>query len=195
MNDRFVRWLGVLVMMVCLAGCANRRVLPSSQPYFNEEEAIGLKFSTYEETFRFIARQETIPMDDRTVFRLAADSDIEVLRFENLATFYLVEANFYGGGIYNQVRGAQLNGRYYVLRSLSEDYIQPDNLEKGFELVGILSGNRYEVKRSEGKLSIVTSWHVSATERGVHTYTWDGKAFPLSDARTIGSPPESDDEK
>ncbi len=195
MNNAFVRWLAVLVVMVYLTGCASRKASPSSQPRFNEEEAIGLKFSTYEEAFRFIARQETIPMDDRTVFRLAADSRIEILRFEDHATFYLVEANFYGGGIYNGIRGAQFNGRYYVLRSLSEDSIQPDNLEKGFELVGILSGNRYEEKRSGDKLSIVTSWHSSAFERGVFTYTWNGKSFPLSEVQNLGSRPESSDEK
>jgi hypothetical protein len=195
MKPRFMRSFSFLVAVACLTGCASPKPALPPQPYFDEKEAIGLKFPTYEEAFRFIAQQETIPMDDRTVFRLAADSRIEILRFGEHATFYLVEANLYGGGIYNRIRGAQFNGRYYVLRSLSEDFIQPDNWEKGFELVGILSGNRYEVKQSEGKLSIVTSWHSSLFERGVFTYVWDGKSFPLSEVQNLGARPESSDEK
>ena len=86
-------------------------------------------FSDYVEAFRYIARREELPTDAGTVFRLAADSSVEVWRFNDIPILYVITAYYYAGGLYDQIRGAQGNGCYYLLRPKNRGVTSAGKLE------------------------------------------------------------------
>jgi hypothetical protein len=88
---------------------------------------------------------------------------------------YLVTVHYYNGGVFDQIRGAQGNGSYYILRPLSV-YSALDT-DKGFELVGVVEGNSWKLMHSNGRCRFVTYWHVSAAESPESIYEWNGKFF------------------
>ena len=147
-----------------LLGCSSVR-LPTS--------AIGrgtTRFRDYAEAFRFIARHEELSTDEGTVFRLAADSSVEIWRFEQIPILYFVTAHYYAGGLYDQIRGAQGNGRYYLLRPLNHEFTAAGNLDRGFELVGIAEGNTYHWQTINSRPRLATTWHLSAAESPTNIY-------------------------
>lgn len=137
------------------------------------EESLGeslprpVVFTNYTGIFTFIARYELLPIDADTLFTLAADSRIDRSIIDGIGQVMVIESNYYGGGKFNRIRGAQLNGRYFVLR------IDGDS----FRLIGVLSGNAYRWDNVGSKRRLITSWHLSAAESPETTYTWDGAVF------------------
>lgn len=132
------------------------------------EEETSRDFKTYRECFAFIAAQENLAKDDETVLKLAAESGYERhLLFEKTGEeIAVVKASFYGAR-YNQIRGAQDNGRYYVFR------IRP----AGFTFVGTLEGNAYACGTENGVARFTCSLHWGANESIENVYVWNGRMF------------------
>jgi len=155
-----------------LAGCTTAPTHQASKSPWTDTP-----FRSYREAFKFIAQSEGLPTDSKTLLQLAADSKVVVHHFDGIPALYIVEANYYAGGIYNQIRGVQLNGRYYVLRSLARDFAGIGNLDRGFELIGVLQGNTYRWDNTDDRLRLITTWHVSAPDNKGSVYDWDGRVF------------------
>src|SRR5260221_10524824 len=158
---------------ILLAGCSSAPVQPSSNATATRV------FTNYQAVFRFIAEHEGLPTDAGTLFRLAADSGIEVCCFQDIPPLYVVTARYHAGGIYDQIRGTQDNGRYYLLRAYARDFSAIGNTDRGFELAGIAEGNSYTWQTINHRLRLITRWHLSAAESPTNTYEWDGKSFQL----------------
>jgi hypothetical protein len=159
-------------LILSLAGCS----LPPARRAGGSPTATNT-FATYQETFRFIAQNEGLPGDAGTVFRLAADSSVEVLHFDRMPYFYFITARYYAGGIYDQIRGAQDNGRYYILRPLNQQFTEVGNLDRGFELACVAEGNTHRWRTFNDRLRLITTWHLSAAESATNIYEWNGKSF------------------
>lgn len=142
-----------------------------------------LHFKSYREAYSYIARCESLPTDAQTVLKLAVESKTEIARVENVGTLHVIEASYYVG-IYDQLRGAQANGRYYVLRE--------DNGK--FDLAGILEGNAYRWCNTDKEIVLQAHWHGGGgnSEDDWISYPWDGRCFgaiaPTS-LRTFYRPP------
>ncbi len=140
------------------------------------------RFKSYHELYTFIARctYGGISTNADTLFKLAADSTTTIVTIEDksLSHVYLIEPHFYGGGIHDQIRGAQGNGNYYILRPLATNQTELD-VDKGFELVGIARGNSCKLSYTNGRPCFVTRTHFSATENPLRVYQWNGMYFDL----------------
>lgn len=104
-------------------------------------------FTNYMGIFTFIANYEHLSIDKDTLFTLAADSRIDRSAIDGIGQVMVIESNYYGGGKFNRIRGAQLNGRYFVLR------IDGDS----FRLIGVLNGNGYRWDNVGDKRRLITS--------------------------------------
>jgi hypothetical protein len=151
-----------------LTGCSSVPVQPAGA------SATPDMFVNYQAAFKYIAAQERIPTDAGTLFRLAADSEIRVWHFDERPPLYVVTAHYYAGGLYDQIRGAQDNGRFYVLRTLAHDFTAVGNTDHGFQLIGVAEGNSYSWQTVNDRLKLITRWHMSAAESGTNTYDWEG---------------------
>ena len=144
------------------------------------EAKLPIKFTDYQAFYTFVANRTYggMPTDAESVFKLAADSTTEILTLEGkqLPYAYLVTSHYYNGGIYDQIRGAQGNGDYYLLRPLATDYTTLDT-DRGFELVGIAVGNTWRLSHSNGRPRFVTTWHMSAAENPESILEWNGSVF------------------
>ena len=76
----------------------------------------------------------------------------------------------------SQIRGAQDNGLFYVIEKNG----------KGYDLIGILSGNSYRYTEFNGKETFITTWHISASQFNQCLYQWDGKMYTLMSSQIIG---------
>ena len=85
--------------VLVLAGCSSVPIQPSSTTL-----AATSVFTDYQAAFRFMAEHERLPTDAGTLFRLAADSEIQVWRFDDMPPLYVVTARYFAGGIYDQIR-------------------------------------------------------------------------------------------
>ena len=167
-----------LALMLCgsLIGCST----PKGGLEIQKETRLPIKFAGYRELYIFIAHQvdEDFPTDNHTLFKLAADSTTKIVTLDSkeIPYVYLIENHYYNGGIYDQMRGAHGNGSFFVVRPLANNDAALDT-DKGFELVGILSGNVYELTHINGKPRFTTYWHISAGEHPKTDYDWNGKYF------------------
>lgn len=169
-----------LVLAGGLLGCSTTKTTLVSKDSNHETIKLPVKFAGYREFYTFVAQHfyGGMPTDADTLFKLAADSTTEIVTLsdEKIPYVYLVTSHYYNGGIYDQIRGAQGNGAYFILRPLATDYATL-NTDKGFELVGILAGNSCELTHSNGRPQFVTHWHMSAAESPESIYEWNGKVF------------------
>src|SRR5580704_10420626 len=110
MNHKIIPCLA-LVLSGGLFGCAMR---PTDGLYESSGSKV-LHFKSYWEAYVYIAKCESLPTDDNTVLKLAAESTMSIVQIENIGTLHIIEAQYYDG-VYDRIRGAQANGRYYVLR-------------------------------------------------------------------------------
>jgi hypothetical protein len=167
--NRFFVVFGLASMFIVSCSTAHKRTRGI------EKQTTHLR--DYAEMFRFIAAREELPVDQGTILRLAADSSVEVWHFDDIPVLYVITAHYYAGGLYDQVRGAQSNGRYYLLRPLNQQFTAAGNLDRGFELVGIAEGNTYRWETLNGRRRLITTWHLSASESPTNTYDWNGSKF------------------
>jgi hypothetical protein len=165
-----------LVLSSCLCGCSTTKPIFATGDGAIEQIKLPIKFAGYREFFTFVGTNSNneMPINDDTVFKLAAESTIEVvdLSYKQMPHVYVVEPHYFRG-IYDEIRGAQGNGQYYVLRPLAAD----NAVLGGFELVGILDGNAYTVQHVNGIPRFVCNWHLSAREHPESIYEWNGKKF------------------
>lgn len=143
--------------------------------------ALPRKFKSYHEFYDFAARLEGVSVTNSEVLlKFAADTSTEIITVDDRAMqdqyLYLIEPHYLNGGVYDQIRGAQGNGGYYVLRLLATNFTGLDT-DKGFELVGLLAGNSCRFTHETGKPTFITHWHMSAAESPQTIYEWNGKFF------------------
>ena len=153
-----------LVLSGGLFGCATNQIKRSQSSTASEQIP---HFENLGNAYSYIAKCENLPTDDKAVLKLAAESKIDVINIENIGEIQIIEANYFRDGD-NEIRGAQWNGRYYVLRRNNE----------GFDLVGILEGNIY--RWHFGKtLALQAHWHSGAwtDDAGWENYPWNGRTF------------------
>ena len=138
-----------------------------------------MRFANYHDVYRFIAKCESIPTDADALLKLAAESNMEISTNEKIGTIQIIEANYYGD-VFNEIRGAQLNGRYYVLRKT----------KSGFDLVGILEGNIYRWDNVGKSIKLKTHWHSGAWsgEDDWNIYEWNGQTFGAIAPTSLPSP-------
>ncbi len=171
----------VLILAGGLMGCVTAHRPPATPAEIDnappDEFQRPIKFTGYHALYTYIAQHEGLATDSNTVFKLAADSQTEVLAVnKSLPWVYAVESHYYDGGAYDQIRGAQGNGNYYILRPLATNDVNLDT-DKGFELVGILEGNYYELHYSNNVPQFIAYWHMSASESDPSIYEWNGTIF------------------
>jgi hypothetical protein len=138
-----------------------------------------IKFASYHDVYRFIAECEGVPTNADGLLKLAAESNMQIANIEKIGTIQIIEANYYGE-VFNEIRGAQLNGRYYVLRKNKSN----------FELVGILEGNVYRWNNVGENIKLESHWYVGALsdEDDWNTYKWNGQTFGAIDPASLPSP-------
>jgi hypothetical protein len=140
---------------------------------------LPIKFTNYHDVYRFIAECEGVPTNADALLKLASESKMEITPIENVGTIQIIEANYYSD-VFNKIRGAQLNGRYYVLRRNKSD----------FDLVGILEGNIYRWENIGKSVKLKTHWHVGAWngEADWQSYEWNGRTFGAIAPASLPSP-------
>ena len=139
-------------------------VITTSAEPFGDDRII---FESYGKIFSFIAKHELLEVDSARLLILAGDSKIDRSSIGGIGDVMIIESNFYGDHRYNQIRGIQLNGRYFVIKKT----------QSKFELIGVLHGNRYQWNNVGKTIRIIASWHMSASDSPETTYTWDGNRF------------------
>lgn len=170
-----------LVLSGGLLGCSTT---PRSAHNPDTNPNLPIQFRTYHELYTFIAARayggDGMPTNTDMVLALASDTTTEIVGLANdeIPYVYLVTPHFYHGEVYDQIRGAQGNGDYYILRPLTKwtDDINAGR-DRGFELIGMGEGNTLRWTNSNGKIGFVTTWHISATESPESVYEWNGKTF------------------
>ena len=120
------------------------------------------------DAFRLVAREEGLPTDDLTVFNLAADSRI-CTKWDSPATgrLFVVMPRYRGTDRIDALRGAQVNGSFYVFR------VTPSRPM----LVGRFEGNSCHIEKKGKVIEATATFHLSATEWGERTYVWDASKF------------------
>lgn len=128
-------------------------------------------FKTYQECFKFIAEEESLPTDDNALFKLASESSSQryLLSEKTNEQVIVFKADYYGEK-HSQIRGAQDNGRFYVFQ------IRQD----GFTFAGKLEGNGYRWGTVNGVARFYSSSHWSAFESLDSVYDWNGTVFELT---------------
>ncbi|HUW55820.1 MAG TPA: hypothetical protein VMZ92_04240 [Planctomycetota bacterium] len=125
-------------------------------------------FSSNTEAFKTIARHEGLPQDEQTLFGLAVDSTVERVGTSRHGVFSIVRPQYYDDRKHRfGIRGAQGQGRYYVFQRNGSEW----------RLVGVLDGSSYELRSGGDKFSIITGWHMSASESPKIVYSWNGRTF------------------
>jgi hypothetical protein len=165
-----------LVLSGGLFGCSTAKPVLTAGDAGAGQIKLPIKFAGYREFYTFVAQNTYggMPTDADTLFKLAADSTIEIvgLDFKQMPYAYVVEDHYFSGE-FDEIRGAQGNGQYYILRPLATGRA----VLGGFELVGILDGNAYTVQHINGTPRFVSYWHLSANEHPETIYEWNGKYF------------------
>ena len=122
---------------------------------------------TYKEVFRYVADQEDLPTDERSIFKLAVESNAEYVRVNPNEWFLVVRVEFLEGGHASKPRGAQGNGPFYVFRETP----------KGFVPIGTMFGNAYTWGSTNGRLQFDVNSHVSAEASKKTRYVLQGDAL------------------
>jgi len=182
-------WMFLLGLL--LTGCGTLPLHPDnpSPPETENNQIEPKNFSSYCELFKFIAKNEGFEPGDADngdfLLKLAADSKIEACQAEGFKLpVIVVTPNYYyyfdySDGAVSMLRGAQGNGKFYLLLPLRKNLTNGDSADPGFRLVGIAEGNGYEWSSSNFVPQFITRWHISAGESPESVYEWDGKVFKL----------------
>ena len=149
--------------------------------FASDSLTVPIHFKNYQEIFKYIADENEGEGDPEYILELAADSRVDYLRKDHtkgtgdmivITANYIDKKEFFG---IDMIRGAQGNGSFYVFQKNDD----------GYDLIGILSGNGYKFAQVNGKDSVLTSWHVSASEYTETLYQWDGKVYRLISSKEI----------
>ena len=123
-------------------------------------------FTDYFAAFRFLAEKSHLSSDDKSVFKLAAESSIDKFTFEKGELLLVVNLNYYKGS-YSSVRSPDGNGHFYI-------FLTSDGL---LEYIGSMEGASYTQEIVTGEFSFVTSWIIGENEVIESTYQYDGEYF------------------
>jgi len=143
-----------------------------------QDVKLPIKFANYRELYTFIAQHTYggMPTNDNTLFKLASDSETKIYVFDIPPSYlWVITPHFFNGG--DEIRGAQGNGDYYVLRPLVVRNFRFANTDCEFELVGVGAGNTLNWSNYNQKARFTTSWHLSAEDHPETIYEWNGKFF------------------
>jgi len=123
-------------------------------------------FTDYCTAFRFLAEKSHLSCDDKSVFKLAAESSIDKYNFEDDELILVVNLNYYKGS-YSSVRSPDGNGHFYI-------FLTTGDL---LEYIGSMEGASYTQEIVNGEFSFVTSWIIGENEVIESTYQYDGEYF------------------
>ena len=123
-------------------------------------------FTDYFTAFRFLAEKSHLSSDNKSVFKLAAESSIDKFDFKGDELILVVNLNYYKGS-YNSVRSPDGNGHFYI-------FLTSDDL---LEYIGSMEGASYSQEIVNGEFSFVTSWVIGENEAIESTYQYDGECF------------------
>jgi hypothetical protein len=177
MESKFTFCLA-FILCIGLFGCATSHY---SDANTDSDVKLPIRFKNYRELYTFISREvfedKNMSSQPDTIFKLAADSETETYALVN-SPFYLwvITPHYLNGGIYDQIRGAQGNGIFFIVRPLAKNFTS-DETDCGFELVGIASGNVVNFSGYNQTTRLTACWHISATKHPETTYEWNGKSF------------------
>jgi hypothetical protein len=180
-NSRTIIVCLVVVLWCGVVGCATGHHSAMNTDSDVKDVKLPIRFKNYRELYAFISHEvfpdNDVPSGPDAIFKLAADSETETYALDN-SPFYLwvITPHYLNGGIYDQIRGAQGNGAYFIVRPLAKN-LTSENTDCGFELVGIASGNALNFSGYNQTTRFTTFWHISATEHPATTYEWNGKFF------------------
>ena len=162
---------------VCgLVGCVTKEPVVI-EPHADVTVQLPVRFSTYRDVYTFIARREGVPTNTDALFKLAADSETEIYAFDDPPPYlWVITPHFYNGGIFDEIRGAQGNGGYYILRPLARNFTSMDT-DCGFELVGVAEGNSVSWRSLNHNPQLITTWHIGGGKPPETVYEWNGKYF------------------
>jgi hypothetical protein len=143
-----------------------------------QDVQLPIRFVNYRELYTFIAQHTYggMPRNDSTLFKLASDSRTDMYTFDDPPFYvWVITPHFFNGD--DEIRGAQGNGDYYVLRPLVDHNFRFANTDCIFELVGVGAGNTLKWSSYNQKVRFITSWHISAEDQPETVYEWNGKFF------------------
>ena len=123
-------------------------------------------FTDYYTAFRFLAEKSHLSCEDKSVFKLAAESSIDKYSFEDDELILVVNLNYYKGS-YSSVRSPDGNGHFYIILT-SGDLL---------EYIGSMEGASYTQEIVNGEFSFATSWIIGENEVIESTYQYDGEYF------------------
>ena len=124
-------------------------------------------FTDYFSVFRFLAEKSHLSSDDKSVFKLAAESSIEKFPSEEKGELILViNLNYYKGS-YSSVRSPDGNGHFYI-------FLSTDDL---LEYLGSMEGASYTQETINGEFSFISNWIIGKNETIESTYQYDGEHF------------------
>jgi hypothetical protein len=123
-------------------------------------------FTDYFAAFRFLAEKSHLSSDDKSVFKLAAESSIDKFNFEDDELILVVNLNYYKG-TYSSVRSPDGNGHFYI-------FLTSDDL---LEYIGSMEGASYKQGTINGEFAFITSWVIGENEVIESTYQYNGEYF------------------
>lgn len=175
MKSRFLICLA-LILIVSLIGCATKKPLVI-EPHGDTPVNLPVRFHTYHDLYTFIAQREGLPNAANSLFKLAADSETKIYAFDAPPPYlWVITPHFYNGGIFDEIRGAQGNGSYYVLCPPATNFTSLDT-DRGFKLVGVAAGNSLRWSSLNHNPPLITTWHMGGGPPAETVYEWNGKFF------------------
>lgn len=158
--------------VIAFTGCASR-VSPldararAANADYNPQLLIH-RFSGFGEVIKFLAVHEGLPHDERSLFEIAADSELQRSFPPEIGALAVVRLDYRGESKFG-IRGAQGQGRYYAFR-----------VADGFwQLVGIFHGSSLRWEFVGGTIRVFPHWHTSAFDDPVDdlAFIWNGRFF------------------
>lgn len=127
-----------------------------------------LVFQSWEDFYMFVAPVVHLQPTTSVVVKLQNESTSKEFNIPEIGLVKIIMANYYGESGHNRIRGAQLNGLYFVTAVSTNTTIR---------LIGVLHGNGYRWDTNSATPRLFDSWHFSASEHGDTQYTWNGTMF------------------
>lgn len=120
----------------------------------------------FKEMWEIVAGSEGLSKNEECLWQLATESEFKAhyISTERMS-FYVVTPHYRGEGGFDDLRGMQGNGNFYVFDSK-------------LNIVGQLEGNSFAITITDnGKMAIRTTWHMSASDNSPRLYVWNGERF------------------
>ena len=168
--------LFVAIVSSCCAmlfvGCASRpspldaRACATNADY--DPHLLSRSFSGYGEVLKFLAVREGLPQDRRSLFAIAADSELQRSFPSAIGELVVVRLDYRGESRFG-IRGAQGQGRYYAFRVM----------DGAWQLVGIFHASSLRWEFVGETIRVFAHWHASAFDDPADdpALIWNGSFF------------------